>query len=113
MEYKTVAQTADAMTTDIADIDMAENAEDAARLLGLMANPQRLRILCLMVDNEISVSDIVDETGLAQPTVSQHLKKLRDADVVITRRKAQTIFYKLSEHPAKKVLETLHGIYCT
>lgn len=93
-------------------VDMDENADDAAGLLSLMANPQRLRILCMMVDQEISVSAIVDQSGLAQPTVSQHLKKLRDAKVVTTRRDAQTIFYKLSDHPAKQVLQTLYSIYC-
>jgi DNA-binding transcriptional ArsR family regulator len=91
---------------------MDVKAAEASALLARMANPQRLRILCLMVDSEVSVNSIAETTGLAQPAVSQHLRKLRDAGVVETRRDAQTIYYSLSDPATTQVLQTLYGIYC-
>lgn len=92
--------------------DMDAKADEAAALLGRMSNPQRLRILCLMVEGERSVNSLVEETGLAQPTVSQHLRKLREAGVVRTRRDAQTIYYALDDEPTSRVLTTLYEIFC-
>jgi len=92
--------------------ELDRNAVEASAMLARMANPQRLRILCLMVESEVSVNSIVEATGLAQPAVSQHLRKLRDAGIVTTRREAQTIFYSLSDTATTRVLQTLYAIYC-
>ena len=43
---------------------------------------------------------------------AQHLARLRDLDIVETRREAQTIYYSLVEGPAQRIIDTLHGIYC-
>lgn len=85
---------------------------DASRLLEMMAHHQRLRILCMLVEGERSVMSLVDATGLTQPAISHHLKKLRDADLVQTRRDAQTIYYSLRGPEVKAVLNTLYGLYC-
>ena len=91
---------------------MAENADDAARLLKLLANGQRLRVMCLLFDGELSVGEINDRIDLSQSALSQHLAKLRDEGLVTTRRDAQTIYYQLDSGPAKKVIGSLHDIYC-
>ena len=74
---------------DIANLE--EKMFDASRLLEMMAHHQRLRILCLLMEGERSVLSLADATGLSQPAISHHLKKLRDAELVATRRDAQTI----------------------
>ena len=51
-------------------------------------------------------------TGLSQPAISHHLKKLRDTNLVETRRDAQTIYYSLHGPEVESVLRTLHGLYC-
>ncbi|QKV20505.1 helix-turn-helix transcriptional regulator [Oricola thermophila] len=97
-------------------MDMAafeEKILDASRLLEMMAHHQRLRILCLLMEGERSVCSLVDATGLTQPAISHHLKKLRDANLVKTRRDAQTIYYSLQGGEVESVLRTLNGIYCT
>jgi len=92
---------------------MRRNADDAARLLKMLAHGQRLRVLCLLVGNEMSVGQINEHIDLSQSALSQHLAKLRDEGLVATRREAQTIYYRLSSGPASRLISALHGIYCS
>ncbi len=92
---------------------MQRNADEAARMLRALANPQRLRILCLLVGSEMSVGQINERVDLSQSALSQHLAVLREQHLVVTRREAQTIFYRLESGPAQAVIETLHSIYCS
>lgn len=100
-----------AMTAELLD-ELDANAERAAAHLALMAHPQRLRILCLLVDGEQTVTALVERTGLAQPNVSQHLRKMRDAGMVRTRREAQSVLYSLADPATEKILAVLHDVYC-
>jgi DNA-binding transcriptional ArsR family regulator len=91
---------------------MASQAEAAAELLKTLGNPQRLRILCLLVEGEHSVGEINAHVPLSQSALSQHLALLREQGLVETRREAQTIFYALVDGPARAMLGTLHDLYC-
>jgi DNA-binding transcriptional ArsR family regulator len=92
---------------------MQENAEEAARLLKALGNPQRLRLLCMLVGHEMSVGQLNERLPeLSQSALSQHLAKLRDEELVKTRRESQTIWYSLEDGPAQEILATLHTIYC-
>ncbi len=97
---------------DFASEAMFAQADEAAALLKVLANPQRLRILCLMVERERSVGEINAQLPLSQPALSQHLGVLRDRGLVDTRREAQTIYYSLADGPARVLLQTLHQLYC-
>ena len=70
--------------------------ESASELFGLLASPQRLRILRVLCDRERSVGDIVDETGASQSNVSQHLAMLYRHRVVARRREGSQIHYRVS-----------------
>lgn len=91
--------------------DLAASAQSAARLLKLLASEQRLLILCRLIDGEASVGDLATHVGLAQSATSQHLAKMRAEGLVATRREAQTIFYRLDDPAAVRVLETLCDVY--
>ncbi|MBA2077396.1 MAG: helix-turn-helix transcriptional regulator [Rhodanobacter sp.] len=92
---------------------MRERAEEASRLLKALGNPQRLRVLCLLVGQEMSVGQINDQLpDLSQSALSQHLAKLRDEGLVRTRRESQTIWYALEHGPTEQIIATLYGIYC-
>jgi len=92
---------------------MRERAEEASRLLKALGNPQRLRVLCLLVDQEMSVGQINEQLpDLSQSALSQHLAKLRDEGLVSTRRESQTIWYTLEHGPTEQIIATLYGIYC-
>ncbi|WP_421739480.1 ArsR/SmtB family transcription factor [Caulobacter sp.] len=91
--------------------DLAASAHAAARLLKLLASEQRLLILCRLIAGEASVGDLAVHVGLAQSAASQHLAKMRAEGLVATRREAQTIFYRLADPAAVRVLETLCDVY--
>ncbi|MGN2243262.1 ArsR/SmtB family transcription factor [Frateuria sp. GZRR33] len=92
---------------------MHARADEAARLLKALGNPQRLRVLCLLVEGELSVGEIHKALpDLSQSALSQHLARLRKERLVSTRRAAQSIHYALEPGPAQAVIETLYGAYC-
>lgn len=103
-------KTAEPAVMRIADLE--PRAEEAAQLLTAMANPKRLLILCNLLEQERSVSELSRIVGLEQSPLSQHLSKLRALGLVKTRRDGQTIFYRLASEPVTRVLTTLYQIYC-
>lgn len=84
----------------------------ASDLMKILASEARLRILCRLVEGERSVGQLAEACGVAQPTMSQQLKRLKDAGLIEGRRDGQTIYYRLAGPEAAAVLETLHGLYC-
>ncbi len=91
---------------------MRSNAQKASGLLKALANENRLMILCLLVEGEMTVSEINAQVDLSQSALSQHLAVLRKDGLVATRRESQIIYYRIASQDAGKILETLHGIYC-
>lgn len=99
----------------IQDHDMEiikENAEKAASLLKALANKQRLMILCNLARGEMSVSTLNQQLDLSQSALSQHLARLRQDELVLTRREAQTIFYSLKPGLASQIIEMFYQHYC-
>jgi CRISPR locus-related DNA-binding protein len=84
----------------------------AAALMTMLASEARLQILCRLLNGERSVNDLARACGLSQSTMSQQLKKLKEAGLVEGRRDGQTIYYSVKGQEASAVLETLHGLYC-
>ncbi|MGE3918765.1 MAG: ArsR/SmtB family transcription factor, partial [Hyphomicrobiaceae bacterium] len=78
----------------------------------LLANPHRLRILCELQAGERSVSALEAVVGLSQSALSQHLAKLREAQIVTTRREAQTIHYSIADPRAQRLLDVLAELFC-
>lgn len=70
-----------------------------ASLFEVVAEPHRRQILDALRDGDRSVTDLVALLGLAQPTVSKHLRTLRDAELVVVRPEAQRRWYRLSPEP--------------
>lgn len=89
-----------------------ESAGRAASLLRLLGNEKRLMVLCQLADGELSVSALQARIGLSQSALSQHLALLRDQGVVATRRESQTIYYRIADHAALRVIQTLAELFC-
>ncbi|MBS0241406.1 MAG: helix-turn-helix transcriptional regulator [Proteobacteria bacterium] len=92
--------------------ELTEKSQEAAALLTLLANPHRLQILCALLDGERSVSSLAAVVDLSQSALSQHLAKLREADIVATRREAQSIYYTIADERAERLLKVLADIFC-
>lgn len=93
-------------------LELEPQAHDAAELLSAMAHEKRLLILCHLVKNELSVSTLAERLKLPQPTLSQHLAKLRDLKLVATRRDGNVVYYHLASPQVEEVLCALHNGYC-
>lgn len=92
---------------------MADRAQEAEDLLKRMANRNRLMVLCVLAEQpEMSVGDLNVRVPLSQSALSQHLSVLREAGMVATRRESQTIYYRLRDERAKRLLVTLHALFC-
>lgn len=93
--------------------ELAENAAMVADLLKAVANESRLLVLCyLATEGELSVNALVERVGLSQSALSQHLAKLREEQLVATRRDAQTIHYRIADPRIGTLMTTLHTLYC-
>jgi ArsR family transcriptional regulator len=100
---------------DLANFDISDfeaSATQAAKLLRALGNERRLMILCQLTESERSVSELQPLVGLSQSALSQHLAVLREQGVVATRREGQTIFYRIADPAAVKVVATLAEIFC-
>ena len=89
-----------------------ESAGRAAALLRLLSNEKRLMVLCQLAEGEMSVGEIQSRVGLSQSALSQHLALLRDEGVVATRRESQTIYYRVADHAAMRIIQTLAELFC-
>lgn len=80
----------------------APSLHQLSKVLELAANDVRLKILYLLEEeNELCPCDISDILGMSIPAVSQHLRKLKDGNIIEARRAAQTIFYSLKDENLK------------
>jgi len=91
---------------------MLANSTQAAKLLKAIANERRLLILCYLLDNELSVTEMNEKLGLSQSALSQHLAVLRRQKLVKTRKEAQTVYYRLNSKEAQALIGVLHSLYC-
>ena len=100
---------------DTLSIDMPRilaAAQKASGLLRVLANENRMLLMCQLSQGEKSVGELEALLGIHQPTLSQQLGILRDEGLVATRREGKYIFYGLASHEVIQVMKTLSGLYC-
>ena len=102
------------MTNEAISNDMLLHSSEAAKLLKSISNEQRLLILCILHERELSVGDLNNMMPkLSQSALSQHLAVLRNEKIVATRRDSQTIYYSLASDHVTKIIHLLHDMYCS
>jgi len=92
--------------------EMAENARSACDFLKALSHETRLRVLCLLMEGEKSVSQLEAELGIRQASVSQQLQRLRAERMVVTRREGKSVYYSLASNDAREVIAVLYKIFC-
>src|SRR5213078_5094124 len=78
-------------------IGKGESIREASAAMQAMAHPLRLKILCLIGSQELSVLEIVDAVGTSQSNISQHLAVLRDHGILTSRKEANKVFYRIED----------------
>ena len=91
---------------------LRSSASDACALLKILANEDRLLILCELSQGTRNVGELEELVGIHQPTLSQLLTVLREENLVATERRGKYIYYSLASPQAIKIMETLFKIYC-
>ncbi len=91
---------------------LRKSAQQAANMLKTMGNETRLIILCTLLDQELSVGELNEQISVSQSVLSQHLGNLRKANLVTTRRDAQTIYYTVADDKPARIISVLKDIYC-
>lgn len=91
---------------------MRQAAQSACALMKVLANPDRLLLLCELAQGERNVGELEAALGIGQPTLSQQLTVLRNEALVSTRRDGKNIYYTLASAQALAVLQVLHAQYC-
>jgi DNA-binding transcriptional ArsR family regulator len=91
---------------------LRQAADQASRLMKVLSNPDRLLLLCHLVEGETCVGELEALSGIAQPTLSQQLGVLREEGVVSTRREGKNIHYSIDSPQALAVMTLLHQQFC-
>jgi DNA-binding transcriptional ArsR family regulator len=99
-------------TKNIDLVDMHKAADQACRLMKVLANSDRLMLLCELAQGEKCVSELEELLGIVQPTLSQQLTVLRKEELVTTRREGKNIYYQISSPEALAVMQVLYKTYC-
>ncbi|MCP8892157.1 ArsR/SmtB family transcription factor [Sphingomonas faeni] len=88
-----------------------ERANAAADRLKTYAQPQRLMILSRLLDGEQIVAELERSTGIVQPALSQQLAELRKADLVVMRRAAKQVFYRLADDDVTLCVRAIEAMF--
>ena len=89
-----------------------KDVKKASAFLKGMASQHRLLILCNLVEGEMSVTELIEATGLAQTSMSQHLSKLKVEGIVSFRREHRTLYYKIKSKSVLKSIDVLYNEFC-
>jgi ArsR family transcriptional regulator len=102
------------MSEDIFDlVGRSDNIREASEAMQAMAHPLRLKILCLLGSQELSVLEIVGAVGTTQSNVSQHLGVLREQGLLESRKEANKVFYRIGDPRVLKMISLMREIFCS
>jgi DNA-binding transcriptional ArsR family regulator len=93
-------------------IDKQEHIETAARALKSIAHPLRLKILCVIGGEESCVQEIVEAVGTSQSNISQHLAILRDKGVLLSRKEANRVYYRVGDARVLQLIGMMREVFC-
>ena len=110
---KTAGKTATDTMPSIPDLDaIRASASQACALLKILANEDRLLILCQLSQGSRNVGELKALLAIRQPTLSQQLTVLREEGLVATERRGKYIYYSLVSVEVMHIMETLFELYC-
>jgi DNA-binding transcriptional ArsR family regulator len=88
-----------------------ERCSRAASILKSMAHPQRLFLLCALVQKESTVSELEELTDASQPVVSQHLTRMKLEGLIDSRREGNFVYYRVTDPHVSVLIEALEKLY--
>jgi ArsR family transcriptional regulator len=107
-----IANAHDAVAPDLAVFLDDGDIERASRSLKAMSHPLRLKILCTLGDQEVSVQAIVDYVGTSQSNISQHQAILRDKGILASRKDANRVYYRVGDARTLQLIRMMREVFC-
>lgn len=89
-----------------------EQIDAMAKMLKSMSHPIRLKILCLLQDQELSVGEIREQVKTTNANISQHLNILRGQGIIDYRKEANFIYNKITDKRILELIKKLHLLFC-
>lgn len=89
-----------------------EEAELTANALKAMAHPLRWKIICSLGDTELSVGEIMSRIGTSQSNISQHLEQLKNKNIVVSRKEANRIYYRIRNKQLLTLIGNMREVLC-
>lgn len=92
---------------------MLEKAREISDLLKVLSNENRLMIVCYLIDNPMTVSELHEKLdNLTQSALSQHLAILKAHKILISNKNGLSITYSIQDYRIAKLIEALKTNYC-
>ncbi|WP_339138088.1 MAG: metalloregulator ArsR/SmtB family transcription factor [Candidatus Electrothrix sp. GW3-4] len=92
---------------------MDNQIDDLALLLKSISHPIRLKILCLLQDRELTVSEIREEVVTSGANISQHLNIMRNQGIISSRKEANFIYNHIADERIIELMKTMRQLFCT
>lgn len=89
-----------------------EKIERASGCLKALAHPLRLQVLCALQEGEKNVQQLEQLLGTTQANMSQHLRLMKEKEILMARKEANQVFYSVKDARTFKLLDLLQAIYC-
>lgn len=89
-----------------------KKCDDVSAVLKSLSHPVRLKVLCQTIDEERSVTELMDFCKISQSAMSQFLGRMKEEGVLESRRVGQKILYSLADPKLKRLLQAIREIYC-
>lgn len=90
---------------------VCRSVDDASAFIKTLSNPNRLAIVCYLMEAPRTVTELEEDLGIPQPTLSQQLSLLRDAGVIVSRRTARVVTYRIGDARVLPVVQSLRLIF--
>ena len=96
----------------MSEMKQIEKAEIVSHLLKTIANPVRLLLLCLLLDKQHNVSEMLEKIDISQSALSQHLAILKKEDIIKSQKQGKYIYYSIKDQKTIDILAFLEKTCC-
>lgn len=86
---------------------VCHSVEEASELVKHLANPNRLAVICYLMDAPRTVAELEEDLGISQPTLSQQITQLREAGIISGERQARSVTYRIND---QRVMPLVHAL---
>ena len=91
---------------------MDHHVDNLAVLLKSISHPIRLKILCLLQERELTVSEIREEVETSGANISQHLNIMRNQGIINSRKEANFIYNRIADERIIELMKTMKQLFC-